>query len=167
MRLRSRFAVTLGALFSSLALAVAAPNPASATALACSGFGCDGHDPNIQTWQSGPVTTYGKDLGNSFYSELRWGKTDGDQYGWTRLQYISGSGASNWTLYVQRCTKDHSTCYWRLGATKGGAAAWTAKVAGTANTYVTRTPMYYNPSTYEVRACVEDPSGNEQCTAWY
>lgn len=166
MKLRSRIGLTLGMVLSSLALAV--PNSASAAALACDNFGCDGHDPNIQSWQSGPLTPHGPyDLGNSFSYELRWGKTDGDQYSWGRFKYISGTGASDWNVYVQRCTKDHSTCYWRLGLKKGGASGWTAKVEDTANFYQTRTPMYYNPSTHEMRACVENPSGTERCTPWY
>jgi hypothetical protein len=166
MKLRSRIGLTLGMVLSSLALAV--PNSASAAALACDNFGCDGHDPNIQTWDSGPVTTHGPyDLGGSFSYELRWGKTDGDQYSWGRLEYFSGSGAGDWNVYVQRCTKDHSTCYWRLGVKAGGASGWTAKVEDAANLYRTRTPMYYNPSTHEMRACAEEPDGTEHCTPWY
>jgi hypothetical protein len=165
MKLRSRFGLILGMVLSFFALVV--PNSASAAALACDNFGCDGHDPNIQSWDSGPFTPYGFDLGNSFSYELRWGKTDGDQYSWGRFEYVSGSGASDWSVYVQRCTKDHSTCYWRLGLKTGGASGWTAKVADTANFYTTRTPMYYNPSTHEMRACVEYKSGTPSCTPWY
>ncbi|NED08066.1 hypothetical protein G3I55_41260, partial [Streptomyces sp. SID6648] len=99
----------LGALLSALALVLMLPGPAQARAQACAGFGCDGHDPNIQTWQSGPVSPYGPyNLGGSFLYELRWGKTDGDQYSWARLHYISGSNEQNWSVYVQRCTKDQS-----------------------------------------------------------
>lgn len=166
MKLRSRLGFTLGALLSSLTLALAMPT--SAQAASCDNFGCDGHDPNVQTWQTGPVSPYGPyDLGGSFEYEMRWGKTDGDQYSWGRLWYISGSDEQNWTVYVQRCTKSHSTCYWRLGEKKGGASGWTSKVPGGTNYYYTRTPMYYNPSGYEMRACAEDPSGNESCTPWY
>ncbi|KES06375.1 hypothetical protein BU52_15015 [Streptomyces toyocaensis] len=168
MTFRSRIGVTFSALLSALALALMIPNSASAGALACDNFGCDGHDPNIQSWESGPVSPYGPyNLGNSFLYELRWGKTDGDQYSWARLHYISGSNEQDWSVYVQRCTKDQSTCYWRLGLKKGGASGWTAKIPGGTNYYWTRTPMYYNPSTHMMRACVEDPSGDQSCTPWY
>ncbi|MFZ4163538.1 hypothetical protein ACOZDE_34895 [Streptomyces griseoincarnatus] len=168
MKLRSRIGVTLGALFGALALALTVPSSASAGVLACDNFGCDGHDPNIQNWQTGPVSPHGPyDLGNSFLYELRWGKTDGDQYSWARLHYISGSNEGNWRVYVQRCTKDQSTCYWRLGEKKGGASGWTAKIPSGTNYYWTRTPMYYNPSTHMMRACVENPSGKQSCTPWY
>lgn len=166
MKLTSRLGVVLGALLSSIALVVSLPS--SAYAASCSGFGCDGHDPNIQTWQTGPVSTYGPyDAGGSFEYELRWGKTDGDQYSWGRLWYISGSNEQDWSVYVQRCTKSHSTCYWRLGEKKGGASGWTAKVPSGTNYYYTRTPMYYNPSTYETRACVDTSDGDTLCTPWY
>ncbi|MFJ6729588.1 hypothetical protein ACIQPQ_32285 [Streptomyces sp. NPDC091281] len=168
MKTRRRIGATLGVLLSSVALATMSSGTASAAALACDNFSCDGHDPNVQSWQSGPVSPHGPyDLGNSFSYELRWGKTDGDQYSWARLQYVSGSNASDWTVYVQRCTKDQSTCYWRLGAKSGGTSGWSTKVAGTANTYVTRTPMYYNPSTHMTRACVDTPSNVQKCTPWY
>ncbi|MEU7054826.1 hypothetical protein [Streptomyces sp. NPDC046197] len=168
MKLRTRIGTALGTLVSSLALVAGGANAASATAPACDNFGCDGHDPNIQTWQTGPFSPYGPyDLGGSFSYELRWGKTDGDQYSWGRLEFFSGSDEGKWNVYVQRCTKDHSTCYWRLGLKKGGASGWTSKVPGAANLYYTRTPMYYNPSGYEMRACVEDASGTQHCAPWY
>ncbi|MFF0014556.1 hypothetical protein [Streptomyces sp. NPDC005374] len=168
MKIRTRLGFALGTLLSSLAFTIVAPNSASAAALACDNFGCDGHDPNIQSWESGPVTTYGPNqAGGSFLYELRWGKTDGDQYSWARLWYISGSNEQDWNIYVQRCTKDQSECYWRLGVKAGGASGWTAKVPDGTNYYYTRTPMYYNPSTHKMRACAENPSGTEYCTAWY
>ena len=35
------------------------------------------------------------------------------------------------------------------------------------NYYYTRTPMYYNPSSYEMRACVDTSDGDTLCTPWY
>ncbi|MFE7357542.1 hypothetical protein ACFU8Q_31445 [Streptomyces sp. NPDC057543] len=151
-------------MLATLVLGIAIPN--SAYAATCSGYGCDGHDPNIQTWQSGPVTPYGTDLGNSNYLELRWGKTDGDQYGWARLEYVGIPSA--YTITVERCNKGGGSCETGLGKKAAGASGWTAKQEGTSNTYMTRTPMYYNPSTKQVRACVTPTAGGtKHCTAYY
>ncbi|MCX4847069.1 hypothetical protein [Streptomyces sp. NBC_00893] len=164
MRNKSRLATIFGSVIAALALGIAIPG--SAQAASCSGYQCDGHNPNIQTWQSGPVTPYDIDLGSSNHLELRWGKTDGDQYGWARLEYSSIPPAYNIT--VERCNKGGGSCETGLGKKAAGASGWTVKKAGTSNTYTTWTPMYYNPSTKQVRACVTPTAGGtKRCTAWY
>ncbi|MEW1722299.1 hypothetical protein [Streptomyces sp. NPDC093109] len=165
MKLRSSGAgVLFGTFLAALTLSVAAPG--SAYAAACAGSGCDGHDPNIQTWQSGPVTTYYEDLGNSTYIELRWGKTDGDQYSWGRIGYVGLVPSSpSYRITVERCNSAGTSCTTNLGSTAAGASAWTAKID--TNSYVTRTPMYYNPSTSKMRACAIPSSGSKVCTPYY
>ncbi|WP_405491417.1 hypothetical protein [Streptomyces sp. NBC_00096] len=161
----SRTASVIGTILAALVLGITMAT--SAAAAGCTGFGCDGHDPNIQTWQQGPNTTYGPDdVGNSFTLELRWGKTDGDDYSWGRLRFPNASGGQNWKVSVDRCPKSGgSPCAWGLGVRYGYASGWSA--ASGANYTATRTPMYYNPSTHMMRACATNPSGDEYCTAWY
>ncbi|MER6116499.1 hypothetical protein [Streptomyces sp. NPDC001743] len=159
----ARMASALGTILGALALVLTIPN--SAFAAGCSGSGCDDHDPNIQTWQSGPVTNYTVQVGGSEFLELRWGKTDGDQYSWARLEYFSL--APDYHIMIERCNSSGTSCTTYLGYTKVGASGWTAKVAGSSNTYVTRTPMYYNPSTSKARACIVKSNGATTCTPYY
>ncbi|QIQ02128.1 hypothetical protein [Streptomyces liangshanensis] len=158
---RNRISVLFGTLLATLLLAIAVPN--AAYAAACSGYGCDGHDPNVQTWQAGPVTNYERQLGGSVFLELRWGQTDGDQYGWARVTYVGI--APDYRIEIERCNKAGTSCEIYLGVTKAGASAWTAQTGP--NSYVTRTPMYYNPSTMKERACVIVSSGATTCTPYY
>ncbi|MET9349499.1 hypothetical protein ABZY67_22725, partial [Streptomyces termitum] len=100
----SRAGLTAAALVSALAAVLAAPAPASAAVLSCSGYGCDGHDPNIQTWQSGPATASGPyDYGSGFSIELRRGTTDGDLYAWGRARFPNGSNGFEYGTYIERC----------------------------------------------------------------
>ncbi|WP_433893341.1 hypothetical protein [Streptomyces sp. CA-111067] len=55
-------------------------------AASCRGYGCDGHDPDIQTWQSGPKTVTFGDIPDIFAEvDLLYGVTDGDQYSWAQF----------------------------------------------------------------------------------
>ncbi|MFE3068565.1 hypothetical protein [Streptomyces sp. NPDC059247] len=163
----SRAGLSAAALLSALAAVLAAPAPASALATACYNYGCDGHDPNVQTWQSGPATASGPhDYGSGFTIELRKGTTDGDVFAWGRARYPNGSNGFEYGTYVERCRLDGTICEILPGKTLG-TGGWTA--SGGTNYSQTRTPMYYDPSDRKVRACLYHNNTNDpwkKCTGW-
>lgn len=130
---------------------------------ACSGYGCDGHDPNVQSWDSGPKTVAAQSVDGYAEVVLRWGKTDGDQYSWARVETTTTGG--QFRLWVDRSLDGHQT--WAvLGVT-------TKSISTNSNGYA---PMYYNPSGAEMRACAKYNLGTVDgttiwsdtgCTAWF
>jgi hypothetical protein len=129
----------------------------------CANFGCDGHNPNIQNWQS-TYTVYSISDGSG-YIDLRSGVTDGDQYAWARVEWTPGGYPGN--VWVDRYSKLSGTLETGLGKhSLSQSGAWSAQEAP--NTWLTWSGMYYNPSTFEVRACVGfSAPGGTTCTDWY
>jgi hypothetical protein len=146
-----------------LGLMVAVPATAEAVPapMSCSAYGCDGHDPNIQTWQTGPTTVADAFISSPISVDvaLRYGVTDGDQYSWAKVtMYESGGMVDVWT--------DRS---FDGGATwTSGLGEVTKEVGPDGSIY---TPMYYNTSGTKMRACARaelgSPWGSITCTLWF
>lgn len=136
---------------------------ATEAAAACANYGCDGHNPNIQTWKTGPKTAFG--IGHPMGSlDLRVGVTGGDQYAWGRLYYPGGAGPAG--VYVNRRNRGGGGEEWVLGWKAVNTDGWSGS-AGT-NTISTWSGMYYNPTWKQVQACMYMNNTNETyCTAWY
>ncbi|MEV8529387.1 hypothetical protein AB0451_35480 [Streptomyces sp. NPDC052000] len=160
-RLRSRAGLALASLFAALVSLIVLPGTAWA---ACGRYTCDGHDPNVQTWQSGPFTASGPyDFGGGFSIELRKGTTDGDPYAWARARFPGGSNENEYTMYVERCHLDHTVCE-ILGQRQAGGS-WTTD--STPNYYLTRSAMYYDPNDRTIRACLYHGDWSSRtCTGW-
>ncbi|GHG06291.1 hypothetical protein [Streptomyces zaomyceticus] len=163
-RIRARrLGSTTAALLLALGSTAALTGEASARATACATFGCDGHNPNIQTWQRGPSDALGEP--HPFGGiDLRAGTTDGDQYAWARATYMTGSGGGH--VYVNRRNRGGGGEEFGRGPRALGQEGWTTSV-GT-NTIATWSGMYYNPTYKQVQACVYlDAQGRSYCTGWY
>lgn len=158
-----RLGAMAAALFFALGTSVGFAAEASATATACAGFGCDGHNPNIQTWQIGPGTQF--EIPHPYGSlSLRLGTTDGDRYGWARATYFLGSGGGH--VYVNRRNYGGGGFEGGLGPRELNQDYWTSSV-GT-NTIATWSGMYYAPSYKQVQACVYlNSQGRSWCTQWF
>ncbi|MEU7017703.1 hypothetical protein [Streptomyces sp. NPDC046385] len=158
-----RLASMAAALFLTFGTSVGLAGEASATATACAGFGCDDHNPNIQTWQSGPGSQF--DIPHPFGGlSLRLGTTDGDRYAWARATYATGSGGGH--VYVNRRNYGGGGFEGGLGPRELGQSDWTTS-AGT-NTIATWSGMYYDPSYKQVQACVYlNADGRSWCTQWF
>ncbi|MFG3137793.1 hypothetical protein ACGFZA_16475 [Streptomyces sp. NPDC048211] len=166
---RRTFRVRAGVVLATLCAAIGAllSAPAPAWAASCSGFGCDGHDPNIQTWQYGPRTQSGPyDYTSGYSIEMRSGTTDGDFYVWARTEYVNGSNPYDYSMYIERCHNDHTVCE-ILGETQPGTEGRTVS-SSSPNYSLTRSPMYYDVGRVS-RACLYrfgDWAGRT-CTLWY
>ncbi|MFD9789357.1 hypothetical protein ACFWXK_00235 [Streptomyces sp. NPDC059070] len=162
-RVRSRAGLALASIFAAFAALIVMPGTAWA---ACARYTCDSHDPNVQTWQSGPFTASGPyDFGGGFTIELRKGTTDSDPYAWARARFPGGSNQNEYTMYVERCHLDHTVCE-ILGQRQAGGD-WTISAGANSNYYITRSGMFYDPSDRTIRACLYhgDWSGRT-CTGW-
>jgi hypothetical protein len=165
---RRRLALALGAAAAVVGSSVALAGPASA---ACANFGCDGHNPNIQSW-NGTATTLGENpisrCSNSEINlELRYGVTDGDPYSWARMNWQSGglpgcepAGGSVW---VDRRSRGSGATETGLGRKTLLQSGWTTAGAFTGSTW---SGMYFNSNAFEMRACV-NLSGTTSCTGWF
>ncbi|MEV0416389.1 hypothetical protein AB0I68_38035 [Streptomyces sp. NPDC050448] len=159
--LLSRTGLVFASVLAAFTTLMVAPGPASATVTSCSGFGCDGHDPAIQRWQSGPTHRDGRDHGSGFGVELWTGTTDGDFYAWAKASYPSGSNPYDYTVFVQRCRLDHSMCE-NLGESRADLLMYDGMDG---NIVYKRTGMYYDPAARTARACMRG-AGREVCTGW-
>ncbi|KKZ73694.1 hypothetical protein [Streptomyces showdoensis] len=159
-----RLTSVVAALLFMLGVSVAFTGQASATVTACATFGCDGHNPNIQTWQWGPTTAPGGAPHPRGAIELRVGKTDGDQYAWARGTYPTGAGGAY--VYVDRQNRGGGGYEGGLGRHEVGESGWYT-MSGT-NTMSGWSGMYYNPTYKQVRACIYLYAGGETyCSGWY
>lgn len=131
---------------------------------ACANFGCDGHNPNIQTWQS-TSTVYVEPADCGAYIDLRSGVTDGDEYAWARAEWIPGCYPGK--VWVDRRGKQSGTTETGLGEhSLSQSGAWSSNPEG--NAWQTWSGMYFNPSAFQVRACVGfSAPGHTTCTDWY
>ncbi|MER5277879.1 hypothetical protein ABT025_19280 [Streptomyces sp. NPDC002809] len=166
---RRAFRVRAGVVLATLCAAVGTllSAPAPAWAASCSGFGCDGHDPSIQTWQYGPRSQAAREFANGYSIEMRSGTTDGDFYVWARTRYPSGSDPYNHSMYIERCHNDYTVCE-ILGETQPGADGKTVSDPESSNYSITRSPMYYDVGRVS-RACLYRSGdwARRTCTTWY
>ena|SRR5882757_4753467 len=155
-------AAACGLLLGLSGTAVAAPDAT------CASFGCDGHNPNAQTWQSpGAWTEYTIPADCDSYIDLRYGVTDGDPYAWARVEWNTGCGDPA-VVWVDRYSKASGVIETSLGKhTLLTAGDWSAQEG--AYSWNTWSGMYYDSSLFEVRACVNfsNPYGGLTCTSWY
>ncbi|MFD7017379.1 hypothetical protein ACFYMW_38505 [Streptomyces sp. NPDC006692] len=159
--LLSRTGLVFASALTAFSTLMIAPGTASATVTSCSGFGCDGHNPSIQSWQRGPTHQDGRDFGSGFGIELWTGTTDGDYYAWGKATYPSGSNPYDYTVFVQRCYLDHSMCE-SLGESRADQLTY-EDMDG--NTVIRHTGMFYDPAARTARVCMRG-EGREVCTGW-
>ncbi|MCB5164391.1 hypothetical protein LG634_06025 [Streptomyces bambusae] len=158
-----RLGAVAAALLFTLSTSVALASEAAAAPTACAAFGCDNHNPNVQSWSWGPTTPRGEP--HPFGAiDLRAGTTDGDHYAWARATYPLGAGSAY--VYVNRRNSDGTGFEGRLGPRGIGQQGWSTS-AGT-NTVATWSGMYYDPPYKQVQACIHiNSDGRSYCTGWY